>query len=121
MKFRISSITDVGDIGRERLILRARDNANVGDYAIFRARAGKNDSPPLSGDIPEVYWFADRKVKRGDFVVLYTKSGSRSEKAQESGGRTYFYYWGLKSSIWEDSNFIAVLVETAEWESSEKK
>jgi hypothetical protein len=27
-----------------------------------------------------VYWFAGQKVKRGDFVVLYSKSGTKSEK-----------------------------------------
>lgn len=119
MKFKIASIANAGDLERERLILRATANGDIGEYAVFRANAAPDDEA-LAGDIPNAYWFANREIKKGDFVVLYSKFGTSREKTSESGRTSYFYYWGLDSAIWSSTNYVAVLVNTSDWATSTK-
>jgi len=103
---------------RERIILKAREATDLGSYAVFAARP--SEESVASGDVPYVFWFPDRELKAGDLVVLYTKSGSPSEKKNEGGATTYFYYWGLDKPIWADSAYRAVLVNTPLWEISNR-
>lgn len=99
MSLRISSLSNAGEMPRERLILRAHSDVDVGKYAVFCGWLG-DDGSPLSGDLHAAYWFEDFSVKSGDLVVLYTKAGSRSEKANESGRTSHFLYWGRSAPLW---------------------
>jgi hypothetical protein len=111
MKVRITSIACVGDLSRERLILKASDNDDIGDYVVFRTQAAKKDRSPLSMDIPNAFWFPDLDIKMGDFIVLYTKVGVRSTKPAADGTTTsHFFYWGLTDPIWASSSYRAVLL-----------
>jgi len=58
------------------------------------------------------YWFPDKLIKTGDWVVLYTKEGTSSEKAGDRA-KTYFYYWGFGEPQWQ--NYVAALVSTPTW------
>jgi hypothetical protein len=53
-----------------------------------------------SGNVPRAYWFSDQKVKAGDFVVLYSKPGTKSSKTSESGSTSYFYYRDQNCHYW---------------------
>lgn len=116
MTFELRGVENIGDLERERVVLRATSEADIGDYAVFRCRAS-GDEKVLSGNVPAAYWFVDRKVKSGDFVVLYSKTGETGEKTNENGNTSYFFYWGYSKPQW--SGFIAVLVETGrDWSRS---
>jgi len=68
----------------------------------------------LAGTVKDVYWFPPKKVKSGDWVVLYTKVGPTSEKVTENGPTSHFFYWGKLKPMW-GSGAIPVLVETPTW------
>jgi hypothetical protein len=114
MNLELKGVRDVGDLNRERVVLRATQDADIGRFAIFKCRTTSDDGV-AAGYIPAAYWFPDKKVKSGDWVVLYTKEGTRSEKAGDNGN-TYFYYWGRKDPQW--NGYIAALVSTSTWEYS---
>jgi hypothetical protein len=82
-------------------------------YAIFCCQVDK-ENRPISGQIPHVYWFMNKDVKKGDIIVLYSKSGRRSEKNNDGGYTSHFFYWGRSGPIWTKGR-IPVLVETPEW------
>ena len=115
MNLELRGVENVGDINRERVILRATKDADIGRFAIFKCRTTTDDAV-ASGYIPAAYWFPDKKIKAGDLVVLYTKEGTRSEKTGEAGN-TYFYYWGRTEPQWK--GHIAALVSTSTWEYSD--
>jgi hypothetical protein len=117
MIFRISEIANAGELKRERIILKAITAGDLGRYAILRAWKG-DDGSPLSGSIPNCFWFPDTAVKSGDIVVLYTKEGEDSEKENPSGSKSYFFYWDLESPIWLSKEHTAVLVNTTTWSST---
>jgi hypothetical protein len=107
------SISAAGEIANERAILKATSEIDIGRFAIFRCRAGESANPQ-SGSVPNCYWFADKVVQAGDFVVVYSKAGTRSEKRNDDGTSSYFFYWGLPSAIWL-KGFFPVLVATPTW------
>jgi hypothetical protein len=112
MTVELTGVEDAGNHERERVVIKITADDDIGRYAIFRAVA--RDGRPLSGNIPYVYWFADTKVKAGDFIVVYTKSGLRSEKPSENGTTSRFFYWGLPSQVWLQGT-VPVLVSTSSW------
>ena len=82
MTLRLLSIEGSGDIERERVVLRATAEVDIGRYAIFNANKSERGEP-YSGNIPYTYWFPFKHIKDGDLVVLYTKEGTKSEKTLE--------------------------------------
>lgn len=113
MIFDITSIADAENFEQERVVIKASAEGNIGRFAVFCANRSTTDSAlALSGDVPNTYWFSDRDVKAGDFIVLYTKAGTRSAKTTESGSTSYFFYWGCKAAIWTPKT-RAVLVDIA--------
>jgi hypothetical protein len=119
MIFRISDIASPGELAHERVVMRASAAGDLGDYAIFRAFISP-DGVALSGDVPRAYWFPELLVKPDDLVVLYTKEGVRSEKVLNSGRKTYFFYWGRSTTMWDDQKYIATVVNTENWDFSRK-
>jgi hypothetical protein len=112
MSLELRSVAAAGDLEKERLVLKALSDTDVGDYAVLWSGIG-NSGGPTSGR-KRAFWFPDIKVKAGDTVVLYTKKGDRSKKALDGGATAHFFYWGSDSLLW-DENHCAVLLFVAEW------
>ena len=115
---RINSVKDVGDLDRERVVLRALQDTDLANYAVFSCLVF-DDKQIESGDIPDVFWFESMDLKTGDFVVLYTKEGTERTKVSERGNKSYFYYWSKKQAIWTEQR-RAILVNTTDWTSAEE-
>lgn len=113
MKLAIHSVAAPGDIGKERLVLKALSDTDVGDYAVLWSGIGDGGGP-TSGR-KRAYWFPDITVRAGDSVVLYTKKGDRSKKVLDGGGTAHFFYWGSETPLW-DENHCAVLLFISEWD-----
>jgi hypothetical protein len=114
MKLAIRHIQDAGDIARERIVLQAKEDVDIGDFAVFAAKKYSKGGA-AGGNVPYAYWLPDKHVKAGDFVVLYTKAGTTSEKIGDTGKTSYFYYWGYTKPKWT-SDVTPVLVLTSMWE-----
>ena len=114
MTLRITKIEDAGDLDRERLVLRASDDVDIGDFIVLIARA-TGEEKVRSGDIARAYWFEDKRIKKGDLVVLYSKSGTRREKENASGTTSHFYYWGRETACWNERVRV-VLAHAPSWQ-----
>ncbi|HCR35937.1 hypothetical protein A2130_00225 [Candidatus Woesebacteria bacterium GWC2_33_12] len=111
---KIQGIVDGGVANNERLILQATGIDNIGLYVVFLTREttpGRISSTPKNS-----YWFPDQNVKDGDKIVLYTKSGVSSQRANPNGSTTFFYYWGLSSTVFNNSSDTAALLKIEQWE-----
>lgn len=117
MTVTISSITNAGELDRERLVLKVEDDLDIGKYAVFCCKKS-SETAVSAGNIPAAYWFIDKPIKKNDLVVLYTKSGKRSEKNNSGGNTSHFFYWGKSESIW-NSDYRAVLIESRSYKFSE--
>lgn len=112
-KIEIRKVADYNDHSKERLILDVNESTDIGDYLVLDTTYTRDGK--ISNHVRHPYWFPDQKVKKGDRVVLYTRTGTNSTNPQADGSTVYFYYWGLKSSVWNDTGDCAVLLHVDEW------
>lgn len=108
MKVEIGNFADSGNDQKERLILKVNVDVDIGGFAVFRARLS-DSGEPLSG-YKVAYWFPDKKIKAGDLVVLYTKSGTASQKLLSGDRTAHFFYWGLAQAIWASEKKNAAVI-----------
>lgn len=113
MKVSIREIADSRNHDQERLILDVVQDTDIGEYLVLDSTYTENNK--VSNRARHPYWFLDQKVKKGDVVVLYTKRGRSSNQSNSNGSTSYFYYWGLDSSVWNNDKDCAVLLHISEW------
>jgi hypothetical protein len=107
MSLQFLRVEGAGDLSQERVVLRASTDVDIGVYAVFRC-VSNEEGKVLSGPILCAYWFADRLIKKDDWVILYSKRGTRSQKEGNDGPSSYFYYWGLENPIWTKQTAVVV-------------
>jgi len=112
MKLELRSIVASGDLKNERLTLRALADLDVGDYLV--AQSGYTDDSPTTVFYHTI-WFPFKPIQKGDLVVVYTKVGSNKERVLSSGNKAHFFYFDLKSTIWDDRYRGAVVLHAPNW------
>lgn len=111
MKLEIKYIKDRGTTD-ERVVLVANEDCDIGKYFVFTTK--KNAEKIVYSNLKQPYWFPDKVVKKGDLVILYTKSGTSSFKENEGGNTSHFYYRGIATPVLTDNHF-ALVVEANTW------
>ena len=114
MSLKLVGVENPGDLDNERVVLRALADVNIGKYILLRARTSP-DNKVFSGAIPAAYWFETITIRMNDFVVLYSKVGTRSQKVGNDGITSYFFYWGFTSPAWTPE-FKPTVIQAATWE-----
>ena len=114
MTLELRSIVAPGDLKNERITMRATSDLDVGDYLL--AQSG------YDGDAPTInffhtFWFPNKRIEKGDLVVVYTKSGTSSTRKLKTGKHAHFYYLELESTIWDKPDRGAVLLHAPTWQS----
>jgi hypothetical protein len=113
MMLEISSFADPGTHEKERVILKALADLDIGNYAVLCSTISDRKSPTAGPKI--AYWFPDGDVKSGDLIVLYTKSGQNSKKDIAGDHTAHFYYWSREDTLWGTGKRTAVILRVAEW------
>lgn len=113
MKLKITNIRDQGNLDKERVVMKVESGGNVGEFLLVQSEYHNNS---VTNGVYDTYWFPDKDVNVGDFVVLYTKSGTNSEKPFKEV-KSHFFYWGRKQPMWNTENRAAVLMHAPTWES----
>lgn len=115
MKVQIRGIRDAGVVDQERLVLKVTDDADIGNHAVFATDLTTEGQ--VSNQVKNAYWFPDKKVRAGDLVVLYSKSGTALEKKNKNGSTSHFFYWDLNKVVWNEETVAAVVAEIKAWSS----
>jgi hypothetical protein len=116
MKLAIVRIADRSVPNKERLHLKALSDTNLSFFAVL---ATVYSSPTAISTLPRyVFWFKSKPVKAGDNIILCTAEGTPSEEKNADGTTTYFFYWGLKNTIWNKTGECAVIFEINSWQTS---
>jgi hypothetical protein len=112
MKIKIQSIADRGNLQKERIVMVVQELTDIGRFAMLDA--GYSDGG-VNTYTRDVFWFPDKRVSAGDYVVLYTKSGKENEKFLKSGKKSHFFYWGRDGSKWDGNDMAPVLLHVDQW------
>jgi len=113
MKMKVTAFRDVGNLDKERLVMRVDAPCNVGEYLVMQADF---EGGMVMNKVHDTYWFPDTPVQAGDYVVLYTKVGAdKSTPFKEV--TSHFFYWGKNGALWSGAERSAVLMHSPEWQS----
>ena len=106
----IVGVYDRGVPNLERVVLRPKDNIELGRYFMFLARL---DAPRLGVPIPEPYlWLGDETLGATHWVVVYTGPGERTwERHPDTGEAIRVLHWGHKVTVLNDPQVVPVLAE----------
>lgn len=110
MNLKIHSVENKGDLAGEAVWL---DVTDVGNYALCDGTY--LDEGKVSNRLRHFFWFPDRKVKKGDWIKVYTKAGTLGTGSNKRGTTTHSFYWGLNESVWNKDGDCAILFQIAEW------
>lgn len=114
MKLAIISVHNHGDYSQEYVFLRANEDCDVGRYAI--ADSTYTDANRVSNKLRHFHWFQDKKIKKGEYVSLWTGKGKDTVTKTDSGAPVHRFYWGLERAVWNDTGDCAVLLEMNTWQ-----
>lgn len=113
MNVEIRYIKNPGELENERLVLKVLKDCDIGRFLTFDTTYTEDGN--VSNLVRHPYWFPDKYVKAGDFVVVYTKSGRQSEKTNNNRSTSHFFYRGLEKTIWNRRRDCAVVLEISDW------
>ena len=113
MKLVIKYVKEHGDLQGERIVLKALEDIEVGNYMI--ADTTYMNESEVSNKLRHPFWIPDKHVGKGDLIVIYTKKGRDTTKNNESGNKTHFFYWGLRDTIWNKDGDAAVVFAIKDW------
>ena len=108
------SFSDVGILGKERVLLKAVGLDNTGKYIAIKTR--QTDPGKISSSPENTYWFPDQQVKSGDFVVLNTGTGVNTNFANQVGTTTHAFYWGLSQTLLNHPQDSIAILRIESWE-----
>lgn len=109
MNIKIKGFRGSKEIDKERVVLSVTEDMFLGSCMAMKTK--RIDEKNVSSSIEKVYWFPDKDLKKGDLVVLYTKSGISTENKNEDGTTTHFFYWSLGETLWTEDEDALLLVD----------
>ena len=117
MKLRIVTIAERGVPNNERLHLKVTEATNLSSHIVLSSVFASLVTV-ANGSKPS-FWFPPQAVKPNDDIVLYTRAGvPEPPRLQPSGNMTYFYFWGLDNTLWDNPSSCALAFEVAGWSAS---
>ncbi|MBC3239531.1 hypothetical protein HU723_10095 [Pseudomonas lurida] len=109
MKLRISAVGEQGDASKEYLMLSALDDCNLSSYAVVDNTYDSSGKP--SNKIRHTFFFPTKQVKKGEWIVLYTKPGVYKLGQTNNDKPLHYFYWGLTNAVWNDTGDTVHLLE----------
>ena len=91
MRVQIQYVADRGDLSRERLVMRVRQDVDIGDFMLVRTGFEEDE---VTTDVSNALWFPYERLRAGDLVVVYSKRGGSKRKRLDDGHKAHFFYWG---------------------------
>lgn len=113
MKLKITSIQNRGDAAKEYVMLEALADIDVGDYLLGDTTYLQDGS--VSNKLRHTFWFPNKKVRKGEYVSLWTGKGKATLGETKDGSPVHRFYWNLATAVWNDDKDCAVLIETSAW------
>lgn len=115
MKVSIRSIHNHGDAKEEYVVLDVNEDCKLQYYMLQDTTYTNNGN--ISSKLRHSYWLPSYDAKKGDEIIINTRSGKNLIPVREKGGKKFTFYWGLNSAVWNDEGDCVVLFEINTWKS----
>jgi hypothetical protein len=114
MKVEMISVHNQGNYEHEYVLMRVQKNCNIGHYMLADSTYTSDDR--VSNKLRHTFWIPDKEVRRGELVSVWTKIGTNITTKNNDGETVHRFFWGLKTSVWNDKGDCAVLFELTTWQ-----
>jgi len=112
----VDSITELAIVGvydrgipnQERIVIHAKEVANLGQYGLMiGVRAADGSAFPIRDNF---LWFGDGLISKGDWVFIYTGPGEpRATTLPNTQERLYSVHWGRNETILHHPDLVPIL------------
>jgi len=109
MSLTIYSVVNASTPDNEMVRLMAKEDIDLKGFAIV------DKTFDLKGDVSNqfrhIFTFPDIKIKKADFIRLYSGKGKYEAKKNKNNVTVHYFYWGSKECIWNDGGDVATLIK----------
>lgn len=113
MKLKILKIDNGGDEMNEAVWLKAQEACNLNQFVLADTTF---DEAGKSNLVRHTFWFPDKAVAKGDYVVVLTRSGTPKKGKTTTGKPLHYLFWNLDHAVWNNDGDRAVLIEISDSE-----
>ncbi|MCD3616437.1 hypothetical protein KX362_23410, partial [Escherichia coli] len=80
---------------------------------VSRGRFSTYENGQVSNKHRHVYFFPDKSVKKGEYVILFTRSGKNKTGTwnDDDDTVTHRFYWGLDTTVWNEDGDEALVLK----------
>lgn len=109
MELKLLGVRNQGDASEEYLIIKVLKDCNLNKFMVCDRTFASDGS--ASNKHRHVFFFPSFEVKEGDYVWLNTRQGTYSKGLAQDGSTGHGFFWGLNSSVWNESGDRAHLLK----------
>lgn len=109
-------VSDKGSIEKERVVLKATAQLDLIGYVLLNSYS--EDGQTFYDLNDKAFWFPKVMIKPGEYVRVYTKSGTKETTTGTFKGDPatfHDFYWGLSSPIWTGKTNAVVILQVQNW------
>lgn len=102
-------VEDRGVPNRERVPIQVLRATDIGQFGLL---VGISNSPKIAVPMQDnFFWFWDGLVNAGDWILLYTGSGTprTDDWATPPGAKVYSIHWGRPTTMFANSSVVPIL------------
>lgn len=102
INLRIVKVHNASTPQQEYVVLKATADTNLHYYAVVDATF--NDDGSISNEHRHVYFFPRKELKKDEYVVLTSGTGTNGTKGTFTDNTPYYeYFWQSRACIWNDN------------------
>lgn len=107
-ELRIAGVLNPGEPNKECVAITVKERVNMGQFGLMLGFYAQNGLAHPYFD--HMYWFGDGFVNSGDWIFVYTGSGTISQaKSLNETNDNYYLYWGKPKTVFADSMVVPML------------
>ena len=107
----VVKVFDSGIPNKENIAICVNEPTNMGQFGLM---LGISMSEKMAAPIhDQLYWFGDGSVQAGDWIFLYTGTGSPRTTDEEDGTKIYTVFWGRETTIFATTQVVPVLFKVS--------
>lgn len=104
----IVTVMDRGLPNKECIAIQAINPVNLGQYGIMLG--GYSQHRSAVPYIDHLFWFGDGIVNAGDWLFVYTGTGTATKsKTVDHRNDVFSLYWGKRTTVFADSIVVPIL------------
>lgn len=100
MELKIVGVNNSSEPDKEYVRLQALVDLNANDYAVTDKSFDQDGG--LSNEFRHFYRFPPVKVKKGEFIRLFTGEGTYERHIQDNDIVVHRFYWNSDECVWND-------------------